>query len=203
MLHLSTLGGQVVAVQVATASARSGAAGRDARFSAAPARLVLALLCSSASACALVAPYDPIFDESLNGFSNETAVFTASAAAGGPQASAASQEAVAYYASATNLLDRLSTRAQLSRATVPCPTNAQLPLLAELPTIQIQLPDDYMRYDCREFQLASVRLYLVQLQNGHRSDGVLKPGEARAYGGQLQIAITGAINTFALTKGRV
>jgi hypothetical protein len=177
--------------------------GHDARLAAAPARLLLATLCFSASACALVAPYDPIFDESLNGFSSETAVFTASAAAGGPQASAVSQEAVAYYASASNLLDRLSARAQLSRATVPCPTNAGLPLLAELPTIQNPLPDDYMSYDCREFQLASVRLYLVQLQNGHRSDGVLKPGEARAYGGQLQIAITGAINTFALTKGRI
>jgi hypothetical protein len=161
----------------------------------------LITLLLSASACStLVAQYDPVFDQSLNKFSEDSATFTAAAAAGEPQRLSSSKEAVEYYASSYNVLDRLSQRAQLTRASVPCPTNDKLGDFSKLPTSTSVLPDDYQSFDCREFQLYAVRYYLDQLSYGHRNDGILKPGEARSYGGQLQVATLGAIATFAITK---
>ncbi|TPM94222.1 hypothetical protein [Mesorhizobium sp. B2-1-5] len=166
-----------------------------------PVRCSVAALLLVVSACStLVAPYDVVFDQSLNKFSEDTATFTAAAISGRPQRLSSSKEAVEYYASAYNLLDRLAQRAQLTRASISCPTNEQLVSFSRLPSSMSVLPEDYRSFDCREFQLYSVRYYLDQLNYGHRNDGVLKPGEARSYGGQLQVATLGAIATFAVTK---
>lgn len=160
----------------------------------------LSIILANTSCVSLVAPYDATFDQSLNKFSEDTATFTAAAIAGGPQRSFSSTETVAYYAASYNLLDRLSLRARLTRASFPCPTNGSLEAMSQLPSSKSSLPEDYMRFDCREYQLYAVRYYLDQLNYGHRNDGLLKPGEARTYGGQLQVASLGAIETFLVTR---
>jgi hypothetical protein len=165
-------------------------------------RLVLAIVAAlSMSACGtLIAPYDETFDQSLNKLSDDTARFLAAASTGGPERSIASKETVAYYASSYNLLDRLAQRASLSRAIVPCPTDQSLKQFSALPTSKTKLPDDYQKFDCREFQLYAVRLYMDQLSYAHNTGGVLSVYEARATGGALQTAIQGAIQTFLVNK---
>jgi hypothetical protein len=164
----------------------------------APAALVGALL---VTACAtLVAPYDATFDTSLNKLSEDTAKLVAAANAGGAERSYHSKEAVAYYASTGNVLDRLTERAKLTRGHIPCPTNATLESFAEMPTSRTALPEDYQKLDCREFQLYAVRLYSNQREYAHADDGVLNKSEATALGGALQTSILGAIQTFVANK---
>lgn len=148
----------------------------------------------------LVAPYDATFDQSLNELSEETAKFLAAAETGGPERSYSSQETVAYYATTNNVLERLIQRAKLTRASVPCPTNASLESFTAMPTSRTALPEDYRKFDCREFQLYSVRLYSNQLEYAHESGGTLNVSEAKALGGILQVAIMGAIQTFVVNK---
>ena len=150
--------------------------------------------------CALIAPYDATYDQSLNKFSEDTAKFTASAAAGGPERSFGSKESTSYYAAAYNLLDRLSQRARLSRALVPCPSDASLKAFSQQSTSTSSLPEDYNQFDCREFQLYAVRFYVDQLKFAHKAEGGLVPGRVRIVGGQLQTAIMGAIQTFIVNK---
>ena len=153
------------------------------------------------SACTtLVAPYDATFDKSLNDLSESTAKFVAAASAGGAERSYHSKEAVAYYASTYNLLDRLTERAKLSRGILPCPTNENLKDFATLPSSTTVLPEDYLKLDCREFQLYSVRIFANQLEYSHKNDGVLNKSEATATGGALQRSILGAIQTFIENK---
>jgi hypothetical protein len=150
--------------------------------------------------CALVAPYDATYDQDLNQFSSDTAKFVAAAAAGGPERTVTSQQAVAYYAASYNLLDRLSQRARLSRASVPCATDAGLKVFWEQSGASAPLPADVDSLDCREFQLYAVRHYVDQLKYVHGQPGGLNPGRAKADGGALQTAILGAIQTFNVTK---
>ena len=162
------------------------------------AALVVALL---ATACAtLVAPYDATFDTSLNKLSEDTAKFLAAASAGGVERSYGSKEAVAYYASNSNVLDRLTERAKLTRGHIPCPTNETLVSFVAMPTSKTVLPEDYRKLDCREFQLYAVRLYSNQLEYAHGNDGILNRSEAAALGGALQVSILGAIQTFVVNK---
>ncbi|MGK9165627.1 hypothetical protein KXR53_04985 [Inquilinus limosus] len=148
----------------------------------------------------LVSPYDASFDQGLNKLSEDTARFTAAAEAGGSERLAASKEAVAYYAVAYNTLDRLSQRAMLTRGSVPCPNNSVLKTFSEQPTSSSELPDDYLEFDCREYQLYSVRFFVDQLKHAQAQGGTLNAGEAKALGGQLQISILGAIQTFIVNK---
>jgi len=155
----------------------------------------------SVAACAsLVSPYDATFDQSLNKLSEDTAKFLAAASAGAVERQAQSKEATAYYAGTYNLLDRISQRASLARGSVPCPTNSNHESLASLPTSKTTLPEDHMKFDCREFQLYAVRLYVDQLNYGHKQDGTLNASEIRALGGVLQASIMGAIQTFLINK---
>lgn len=170
---------------------------RISRLLCAPILFVALMVGGCAS---LVAPYDPIFDQTLNKLSEDTAKFTAAAAASGVERSATSKEAIAYYAATYNVLDRLSLRAARGRAVVPCVTNEGLKVFSQLPASSSPLPEDYMKFDCLEYQLYAVRYYVDQLQSAHRSDKVLTRSEARIYGGQLQRAIMGAIETFLVTK---
>lgn len=144
----------------------------------------------------LVAPYDATYDQSLNKLAEDTARFTALAEAGGPERLKDSKETIAYYAATYNLLDRLSLRASLARGSVACPTNASLKEVSRAGV----LPDDYMSFDCREFQLYSVRSYVDLLNYGHNTDGVLNKGEAKALGVSLQNSIAGAIKTAIANK---
>ncbi|MDQ2632308.1 MAG: hypothetical protein M3Y78_01065 [Pseudomonadota bacterium] len=154
-----------------------------------------------ATACAtLVAPYDATFDTSLNKLSEDTAKFLAAASAGGVERSYRSKEAVAYYASVGNVLDRLTERAKLTRGRIPCPTNELLESFAAEPTSKTVLPEDYRKLDCREFQLYGVRFYSNQLEYAHGSDGTLNKSEVTAVGGALQASILGAIQTFVANK---
>ena len=154
-----------------------------------------------ATACAtLVAPYDATFDTSLNKLSEDTAKFLAAASAGGAERSYRSKEAVAYYASTGNVLDRLTERAKLTRGRVPCPTNETLVSFAAEPTSKTVLPEDYRKLDCREFQLYGVRFYSNQLEYAHENDGILNRSEATALGGALKASILGAIQTFVANK---
>lgn len=150
--------------------------------------------------CALVAPYDSYFDQSLNQLSSDTSKFLGAAKAGGNERTLGSKEATTYYAGTYNLLVRLSARAKLSRADVPCPTNPVLkaywPQIADVDP----LPDDYESFDCREFQLYAVRHFVDQLRYVHGLTGGLNPGRVRVDGGELQTAILGAIQTFIATK---
>lgn len=146
-----------------------------------------------------MAPYNAYFDQSLNKLSEDTAKFLAAAAVNGPERQATSKEAVAYYAATYNLLDRLSQRAKLSRASVACTTNPVLKVYWAQPSSS-QLPDDYETFDCREFQLYSVRHFVDQLHFVHGQSGGLNPGRLRVDGGALQTAILGAIQTFITTK---
>src|SRR5688572_19241092 len=82
--------------------------------------LSLAVLLALSGCVSLVAPYDPTFDQSLNKLSEDTAKFLAAAGAGGPERRQASAEAVAYYASTYNVLERLIQRARIARGSVPC-----------------------------------------------------------------------------------
>jgi hypothetical protein len=153
------------------------------------------------SACgSLVAPYDSTFDQSLNKLSEDTAKFLAAASSGGPESQSDSKETTAYYASTYNLLDRLSQRARLTRAMVPCPTTAALAPFVNQPSSSTQLPDDYQKFDCREVQLLAVRLNVDQLHYAHKRPGGLNPSRARAVGGMLQTSIMGAIQTFVVNK---
>lgn len=162
--------------------------------------LCLGVLLALSGCVSLVAPYDPTFDQSLNKLSEETAKFLAAASAGGVERSYNSKEAVAYYASTGNVLDRLTERAKLTRGRIPCPTNASLESFAAEPTSKTVLPEDYRKLDCREFQLYGVRFYSNQLEYAHGNDGILNKSEATALGGALQVAILGAIQTFVVNK---
>jgi len=153
-----------------------------------------------AACTTLVAPYDATFDQTLNELSEDTAIFLAAASAGGAERSFASNETVAYYASTYNVMDRLVARARLTRATVPCSTDSSLPSFAQSPTSKTVLPDDYLKLDCREFQLYAVGLYVDQLHYAHEKDGSLNRFEATALGGTLQASILGAIQTFLANK---
>ncbi|MBL8583652.1 MAG: hypothetical protein JNL61_15700 [Rhizobiaceae bacterium] len=165
------------------------------------ARLGLLLPIALFSACAsLVAPYDATFDQSLNKLSEETARFLAAAESGGSERSFASEETVAYYATTYNVLDRLIERARLTRGSVPCATDRELAAFAGQPTSRTSLPEDYLKLDCREFQLYGVRLYANQLEYAHQTGGVLNRPEAKAQGGTLQAAIMAAILTFVANK---
>lgn len=153
------------------------------------------------SACTtLVAAYDPTFDTTLNKLSEDTAKFLAAASAGGAERNYASKEAVAYYASTGNVLDRLTERAKLTRGSVRCPTNEFLKTFAAEPSSKTVLPEDYLKLDCREFQLYGVRFYANQLEYAHESDGILNRSEASALGGALQVAVLGAIQTVVANK---
>lgn len=163
-------------------------------------RVFIVLAALSIAGCALVAPYDSTFDQSLNKLSEDTAKFTASAAAGGSERSAESKETKTYYAATYNLLDRLSQRARLTRAIVPCPADAGLKEFSRQVTSTSQLPTDYESFDCREAQLYYVRFYVDQMAFAHRQPGGLNAGRARAVGNVLQTAIMGAIQTFIVTK---
>lgn len=164
----------------------------------APAYLLLAVFLSGC--VTLVAPYDATFDQSLNKLSEDTAKFLAAAKAGGSERSYSSKETVEYYAATYNVLDRLTERAKLSRGSIPCPTDKELKSFAAAATSKTSLPDDYLKLDCREFQLYAVRLYTNQLEYGHESAGVLNKPEATALGGVLQASIMGAIQTFVVNK---
>lgn len=156
------------------------------------------VLAFSIAACGtLIAPYDDAFDQGLNKFSEDTAKFVASASAGGPERAYSSKETTAYYAAAYNLLDRLDARAQMSRAGVPCPANEALYVWT---TDKASIPADYEKFDCREVQLYSVRIFVKQIENDHKKDGTLNRSEAKVSGGQLQRATLGAIQTFLITK---
>jgi hypothetical protein len=152
-------------------------------------------------ACAsLIAPYDDTFDQSLNRLSENTARLLAAAKNGGPESQDNSKETTDYYATSYNTIDRLIQRAQLTRGTVPCPTNATLVEFFKQPTSTTKLPDDHEKLDCREVQLYSVRLFLDQLRYGHKTGGTLNPSEVQALGGALQVSIMGAIQTFIVNK---
>lgn len=148
----------------------------------------------------LVANYDPVFDQSLNRLSEDTAKFLASASAGGAERQIQSRETTTYYASTYNVLERLAQRARATRGPVPCPTNATLKTFAASATSATTLPDDYERFDCREFQLYAVRLNVDQLNFAHKSGGTLNASEVRALGGILQTSIMGAIQTFTVNR---
>jgi hypothetical protein len=148
----------------------------------------------------LVAPYDSTFDEELNAFSSTTARYLAAAKAGGLERLASSSPAAEYYADAYNLLDRLSQRARMRRALFQCPSNDTLPTFAAMPTARSPLPEDYESFDCREFQLFSVRLYVDQLHFAQETGGTLNGSEVTAVGGVLQAAIMGAIETSIANK---
>lgn len=164
-------------------------------------RLFVLLPAVILSACvSLVAPYDATFDQSLNKLSESTAQFLAAAGAGGSERSFASQEAVAYYATTYNVLDRLTERARLSRGNVPCATDSALPQFAASPVSKFTLPPDYLEFDCREFQLYGVRFYANQLEHAHETNGTLNISEAALMGRELQTAIMGAIETFIVNK---
>ncbi len=163
-------------------------------------RLAILVAALVLTGCALVAPYDSYFDQSLNKLSDDTAKFLAAAGASGPERQATSKEAVAYYATTYNLLDRLSQRARLSRGGVACTTNPILKVYwANTPSTG-SLPEDYESFDCREFDLYSVRHFVDQLHFVHGQPGGLNPGRIRADGGVLQTAIMGAIQTFIASK---
>ncbi|TBF24884.1 MULTISPECIES: hypothetical protein [Rhizobium] len=161
---------------------------------------IMIFILAMSGCMSIVAPYDSTFDQYLNKFSEDTAKFTAAAKTGGPERIYKSRETVEYYAASYNVLDRLSQRAAKTRAPAPCPGSKGLLAFSQFPSSVSPLPQDYQSFDCREYQLYGVRYYLDQLNYGHRNDGILKPGEAQNYGGQLQNAILGAISTFALTK---
>jgi hypothetical protein len=104
----------------------------------------------------------------------------AAAQAGKQERQWSSKEAVTFYAAGYNTLDRLSQRAALDRGLIRCSTNAQLKALAQGISNASPLPDDYMSFDCLEFQLFATRLLFDDLKSAHASGGVLTPGEARA-----------------------
>ena len=163
--------------------------------------LSLTLVASLSAACTtLVASYDPVFDTALNKLSEDSARLTAAARAGGPERSYMSQEAVVYYATTYNVLDRLTERARLTRGGVACPTNASLTSFEAAVPDKFQLPPDYTDLDCREFQLYAVRFFVVQMDYAHETGGTLNRAEAQALGGSLQTAILGAIETFLASK---
>lgn len=155
----------------------------------------VALLAPLGACLSLVANYDPYFDQQLNTLSETTAAFLAGATAGGPERRANSPEAIAYYATSGNVLDRLLARATATRGRVACPTNAGLTDLV-VEDVNSALPADYLRFDCREYSLYVVRVYLDQLAYFQATESTLNPGEAQAAGGILQTAIIGTISTF-------
>lgn len=164
------------------------------------ARFVALAVAIAMAGCALVAPYDATFDQSLNQLSSDTSKFLAAAQTGGNERSLTSKEATTYYAGTYNVLVRLSQRAKLTRADIPCTTNPVLKLYWEqIPGVD-PLPDDYGSFDCREFQLYAVRHYVDQLRYVHGLPGGLNPGRVRVDGNALQTAILGAIQTFIVTK---
>lgn len=160
---------------------------------------LLALLVLTACVT-LVAPYDATFDQSLNKFSEDTAKFTAAAKAGGPERRFDSKEAVAYYASSYNLLDRLIQRAGTKRGKA-CASNAAVQAIANSPTTRTELPADFLDADCIEVELYSVRLNLDQMNYAHETGGVLTREEAIATNTALEQTILNAIRTFLENKG--
>lgn len=164
-------------------------------------RVVCLAVALALSGCvSLVAPYDPTFDQSLNKLSEDTAKFVAAAGARGPERSYHSKEAVAYYASTGNVLDRLTERAKLTRGLVPCPANEFLKSFTTEASSKTVLPEDYQKLDCREVQLYGVRLHANQLEYAHGNDGILNRSEATTFGGALEVAILGTIQTFVANK---
>lgn len=160
----------------------------------------LAICCFVTACVAIVSPYDATFDQSLNKLSQDTATFLAAASAGGSERSYSSKEAVAYYASTYNVLERMEQRAKLTRGMVACPTDATLREFAAVATSRTQLPADYLSFDCREFQLYAVQFYVDQLHYAHENDGILNKSEVAALGGTLQASVMGAIQTFLVNK---
>jgi hypothetical protein len=164
-------------------------------------KVVVVLLCLDFAGCArIVAKYDAFYSLTLNKFSEDTAKFLAAAEAGKQERQFTSKEAVTFYAAGYNTFDRLSQRAALDRGMIRCSTNAQLKVLADNITNASPLPDDYLSFDCLEFQLFATRLLFDGLKSAHETGGVLNRGEARAHGVPLQVAILGAIRTFDLTR---
>lgn len=163
-------------------------------------RLALAVLLLLSGCVSLVAPYDPTFDTSLNKLSEDTAKFLAAASAGGPERRQASPEAVAYYAGTYNVLDRLIQRARITRGSVPCASSPLLQEFAGLSYVTTVLPDDYGRFDCRESQLYSIRIYVDALHYAQTNDGTLNRSEIKLRGDILQTAIMSGIQTVLESK---
>lgn len=160
----------------------------------------LAVLLVLTACVTLVAPYDATFDQSLNKLSEDTAKFTAAVKAGGPERRFDSKEAVAYYAGAYNVLDRLIQRASIKRGKA-CVSNAAVQAIADSPTTRTELPDDFLQADCVEVELYSVRLHLDQMNYAHETGGVLTREEAIATNTALELTILNAIRTFLENKG--
>lgn len=148
----------------------------------------------------LVAAYDPVFDTTLNGLSEKTAIFVAAAEAGGAERQFTSKPTTEYYAAVYNVLDRLIARAKTTRGPGGCPATELLKSVSADPLSATPLPDDYLQLDCREVSLYAVRLNVDQLQYFHRTSGQLNRDEADATGYQLQRSIMGAILTFLNNK---
>jgi hypothetical protein len=164
-------------------------------------RIIVILMCLDFAGCArIVAKYDSFYSLTLNRFSEDTAKFLAAAEAEKQERQYTSKETVTFYAAGYNTFDRLSQRATLDRGMIRCSTNPQLKVLADNITNASRLPDDYLSFDCLEFQLFATRLLMDDLKSAHESGGVLTRGEARAYGVPLQVAILGTIRTFELTR---
>jgi hypothetical protein len=148
----------------------------------------------------LVAAYDPVFDQSLNKMSEDTAKFLAAAGAGSQQRRFSSTESTEFYAVSYNVLDRLIERARHTRGPIACPVSEALTQPAAAASSETILPQDYTRFDCREFQLYSIRLSLDQLRYFHRKDGTLNVSEVDSVGLALQKSIIGSIKTFTVNK---
>lgn len=159
-------------------------------------------LCLALQGCVtLVAPYDPAVDQALTKLSESSAKFLAGASAGGKERTFASKEAGEYYAVSFNALDLLLRRAQASRGAIPCgPLVDKLAEESRQPLTAIELPDDYRKLDCNEVQLYFIKMRLTQLQNDHRTDGVLGRSEIKHDGSALQTSIGFAVDTLVLNK---
>jgi len=82
----------------------------------------------------------------------------------------------------------------------PCASDASLRDFETVATSRTKLPDDYLKFDCRESQLYSVQFYVDQLQYAHESGSILSRLEVNALGHTLESAILGAIQTFLVDK---
>jgi hypothetical protein len=142
-----------------------------------------------AGCISFVGRYDPEYDRSLAQLSDDTARFLGAVKAGKAARSASSDQAVAYYATSYNILDRLAQRATLERGRIPCGQSDDLAALAERPPQLTPLPADYARFDCRETQVYLVRFAVDQLYQAQQSGGTLNASEAVAFGGLLQSQI--------------
>jgi hypothetical protein len=161
--------------------------------------LVLGLL-ALAGCVSLVGRYDPEVDRSLAVLSDDTARFLGAASAGKPARLASSEEAIAYYATAYNILDRLAQRGMIERGPVPCGEGEELQALAARPPQLTTLPADTARFDCRETQIYLVRFAVDQLYQAQQSGGSLNPSEAAAFGRLLQSQIFVAMQVATETQ---